>query len=333
MFEIFDCWELKRPLGQLKHNFCYDQFDALSEAHSFSHIKRTPFPYFIQANEETLATAGRLVKNRLVNHLEQFENRCTQHSTSSAQIFDHNVLRDSNFSDIADEIPCSIVISHLEKNHYTLGKTSYQLAEKYRIPIGVNAYITPPHSKTFNCHFDLHDIIVLHLFGKKRWNIYKHKTSPEDAAEILLEVELSPGDILFVPEGYYHEAVSLDSLSLHLSLGLYETSPSVLIEWLKKYYPHSLETHMDKEKMINFNFLYQFRHQRVNQHQNHFLVFENTLEKRLTIFTWNKEIHLSLDLKEWLHKTLTATGIDDKKLEREDLRPLARILSEEIKRY
>ncbi|MBY0414601.1 MAG: cupin domain-containing protein [Bdellovibrionales bacterium] len=331
MFEIFDHWELKLPLDHLLPHFYYDQLKNIdSEFSSFSHIKRTPFPYFLQSNINTIKTAEKFSSIPLIDHLVNFENRCTQHvDHKNGKIFDISLFLKKNIKENATQIPSSIVISHLERNNYILDKTIAQLSEKYRVQFGINAYMTPPHGKTFNCHKDPHDIFVLQIYGSKKWNIYKNRNNPEDKLQILLEVELNPGDILFVPEGFYHEAVSLDSLSLHFSFGFYEASPVKILDWIKKDFPNLNYSKIDKTQMINLNFLYQLRHKRSNQTQSHFLVFESQVAKKLVLFTSNKEIHIDFDLKEWLHDTLGTLGNTS---ERVDLAPLHKVLSDEIKR-
>jgi NAD(P)-dependent dehydrogenase (short-subunit alcohol dehydrogenase family) len=40
-------------------------------------------------------------------------------------------------------------------------------------PTQVNAYITPPSSRGFSPHYDVHDVFVLQVAGEKHWRIHE----------------------------------------------------------------------------------------------------------------------------------------------------------------
>jgi ribosomal protein L16 Arg81 hydroxylase len=42
----------------------------------------------------------------------------------------------------------------------------------------------------------------------------------EEPAELLAEFDLRPGDAIYIPRGYVHDAVATDSTSLHLTVGM-----------------------------------------------------------------------------------------------------------------
>lgn len=334
MFEIFDHWNLSLFPDQHLPQFNYVHLkDVASEHTNFSHVRRMPFPYFLEANFDTTNTAQKFSSTALVDHLSQLEKRCTHHSSiETTKLFDHSQFSEKKFCDLLKLIPYSIVISHLERNNRILEKTSLLLAEKYNTPVGVNAYITPPHGKTFNCHFDPHDIIVLQIFGIKKWTIYKPQLNPQDNFEILLEVTLHPGDVLFIPEGYYHEAESLELHSLHFSFGLYQASPPKILEWFKRDYSYLAFGSFTKNQMVHLNFMYQLKHQRVNQTGDNFLIFKNDLEKKIILLTFNKEIRIDLDLQDWLLEFFESSKHLTLKSESENLELLRQTLITEIHR-
>jgi len=77
-------------------------------------------------------------------------------------------------------------------------------------------------------HYDDHDLIVVQLRGEKRWylsgspselpNTWTSKPAESLRLEPSVTVDLSPGDLLYLPRGTLH-SVDSDSESLHLSLG------------------------------------------------------------------------------------------------------------------
>lgn len=98
-------------------------------------------------------------------------------------------------------------------------------------PVQANAYLTPRRSQGLPVHHDTHDVFVLQVSGSKRWLVYapvwelplKHQRySPELGApgEPVLELQLEPGDTLYLPRGWLHEALTSDVDSLHLTVGV-----------------------------------------------------------------------------------------------------------------
>src|SRR5688572_25983531 len=40
-------------------------------------------------------------------------------------------------------------------------------------PVQFNAYVTPPSSRGFSAHYDVHDVFVLQVAGEKRWIVHE----------------------------------------------------------------------------------------------------------------------------------------------------------------
>jgi hypothetical protein len=67
------------------------------------------------------------------------------------------------------------------------------------------------------CHCDRIDGFILQVDGSKAWRVYPPDPEcPQSDAVPVLEVELAPGDYLFVPAGYWHECDTTAERSLHL---------------------------------------------------------------------------------------------------------------------
>jgi hypothetical protein len=95
----------------------------------------------------------------------------------------------------------------------------------------VNAYYTPRAAQGLPVHHDTHDVFVLQVSGEKRWLVYKpalelplrnQKYSAEmgGPGEPVHDLVLRPGDMLYLPRGWLHEALTSDSDSLHLTVGV-----------------------------------------------------------------------------------------------------------------
>jgi len=97
--------------------------------------------------------------------------------------------------------------------------------------IGANLYLTPPQAQALDPHFDFHHVLVIQLEGQKHWKIWtqhhqvnnpKHEGGVDKNAlgSPILEPNLKPGDVLYIPRGCPHEAGTAESHSLHLTLSM-----------------------------------------------------------------------------------------------------------------
>jgi len=123
-----------------------------------------------------------------------------------------------------------------------------QMATGFRV--SCNAYCSRQQRKAFDSHFDSMDVFALHIEGTKTWRIYKGRFenpleqggydnpsySPEylekAKGELLMEIEMKPGDMLYLPKGVYHDALASTEACLHLSFGTTQPSGINVINWL-----------------------------------------------------------------------------------------------------
>jgi lysine-specific demethylase/histidyl-hydroxylase NO66 len=115
--------------------------------------------------------------------------------------------------------------------------------------VGANVYLTPKNSQGFAPHWDDIEAFVLQLEGKKRWRVYEplEKLPKASSANLtddvigksVLDVTLEPGDMLYFPRGFIHQANATDEHSLHITISCYQnTSYS---DFLKEYLPMALD--------------------------------------------------------------------------------------------
>lgn len=110
------------------------------------------------------------------------------------------------------------------------------LQEQFGSMAGSNVYLTPPNSQGFAPHYDDIEAFVLQLEGRKLWRVYRPREpneelaltsspnfSQEDLGEPVLQTVLEPGDLLYFPRGFIHQAECQDGVhSLHLTLSTYQ---------------------------------------------------------------------------------------------------------------
>ncbi|NEN92841.1 MAG: cupin, partial [Okeania sp. SIO3H1] len=110
----------------------------------------------------------------------------------------------------------------LDKIHQRIPEVSI-FASKLSYELGystqVNAYCSWSSKQGFSRHYDTHDVFILQVEGSKQWYVYtdtlkyplpNQKSSslepPEE--EAYLSCILHPGDVLYIPRGHWHYAVT-----------------------------------------------------------------------------------------------------------------------------
>jgi bifunctional lysine-specific demethylase and histidyl-hydroxylase NO66 len=115
----------------------------------------------------------------------------------------------------------TIVLQSLHRFWPPLSRLGRDLELALTHPVQVNAYITPPASQGLSMHHDEHDVFVLQVYGRKRWDVHDPDGRPENR---LIVAELAPGDCLYIPQRFPHAARTADTASVHLTVGVVPTS-------------------------------------------------------------------------------------------------------------
>jgi lysine-specific demethylase/histidyl-hydroxylase NO66 len=127
---------------------------------------------------------------------------------------------------------CSLRLSWPQRHSDRVWALLCQLEEHFCCGAGCNVYLTPPGAQGFAPHFDDVDVFILQVAGEKRWRLYAPPTGEElprypsadfDAADLgepIASVTIKPGELLYLPRGCIHQAVSGGSESLHLTVSI-----------------------------------------------------------------------------------------------------------------
>jgi ribosomal protein L16 Arg81 hydroxylase len=100
-----------------------------------------------------------------------------------------------------------------------------------------NVYISWQQHKAFRTHYDTHDVWAVQVEGEKTWNIWEgraewpiphpvfksQKQEHHDQARGKLRgtVLMKPGDLLYLPRGWYHDALAEAPASVHIAYGVH----------------------------------------------------------------------------------------------------------------
>jgi Cupin superfamily protein len=133
---------------------------------------------------------------------------------------------------------CSVVLNHADWSSPWIASVCQDLQRSFP-HVYANVYITPPEAQAVPAHADDRDVLIIQVVGKKQWTVYQkvpipHPYPPEQVgkegldvpAEVLegptlIQTILNPGDVLYMPRGYVHEAQTHeDNLSFHVTIAL-----------------------------------------------------------------------------------------------------------------
>jgi bifunctional lysine-specific demethylase and histidyl-hydroxylase NO66 len=142
----------------------------------------------------------------------------------------------------------TLVLQGLHRTWPPLVDFGTRLADELGHPVQINAYITPPQSQGFAPHFDVHDVFVLQVSGRKHWTVhapvvddpldnqpfggFKAEIAERVAEPPLIDTVLEPGDALYLPRGTVHSADALGETSIHLTLGVHPLTRYQLARFL-----------------------------------------------------------------------------------------------------
>jgi len=142
----------------------------------------------------------------------------------------------------------TLVLQGLHRTWPPLVDFGARLADELGHPVQINAYITPPQNQGFASHYDVHDVFVLQLCGRKHWIVhrpvvddpldnqpfdgYKFEIAERITEAALIDTILEPGDALYLPRGTVHSAQALGETSIHLTLGVHPLTRYQLVRFL-----------------------------------------------------------------------------------------------------
>ncbi|GAA2105182.1 hypothetical protein GCM10009759_42050 [Kitasatospora saccharophila] len=137
----------------------------------------------------------------------------------------------------------SLVVDSIEKMHPPIGTAAEALERFLGTLVQVNAYASWTEREGFGTHWDDHDVVVVQMYGAKRWKLYgPTRTAPtfrdvetpeEPEGDPVADIVLTAGDVLYLPRGWWH-AVTADqgTASLHLTFGLVTNTGAELLTWV-----------------------------------------------------------------------------------------------------
>lgn len=135
----------------------------------------------------------------------------------------------------------TLAMRYVDEIHPGVSQLSEAFERRLLSDFEFNLYASWAPTGSFNAHWDDHDVFVIQLQGSKRWRIFgrnEFSMHPADSAmgtppaETVDDLVLSPGDVLFLPRGFWHDPVAEGGPSLHITGSVPCTTGTDLARWL-----------------------------------------------------------------------------------------------------
>lgn len=150
----------------------------------------------------------------------------------------------------------TLVLNRIDKRNSIIGEICATLAKITEEKTVANAYIAFGGAGTFGKHWDTHDVFAVQLLGKKLWRVYEptfqwplpHQRSRDYKSDCpyspIFEKVLQPGDVLYLPRGWWHEALPLSGTpTFHIAAGIHTAKTIDYVQWgLQEVMPQFIET-------------------------------------------------------------------------------------------
>jgi len=136
----------------------------------------------------------------------------------------------------------TLIVDSVNELNRPLSALCARLSAEFVAACQANMYACWGTTQGFDVHWDDHDVFVVQIEGRKAWTLYgvteawptrrgrgAQASPPETPIE---RTVLEPGDVLYLPRGYWHAAVGLGGPAMHLTIGLTRKSGADFLHWL-----------------------------------------------------------------------------------------------------
>jgi ribosomal protein L16 Arg81 hydroxylase len=109
------------------------------------------------------------------------------------------------------------------------------LSEQFAGRAEANLYCSFKGIQALTSHFDVHEVFAIQCEGEKLWNLYENRANAPieglrgdnaqaviDASKgrVAMQVRMRPGDMLYIPRGFCHDALASSGASLHVTFSV-----------------------------------------------------------------------------------------------------------------
>lgn len=136
----------------------------------------------------------------------------------------------------------TLSLSYVSKIDPGLRDIRVSLESVLNLRLNINLYASSKPQRGLGLHWDAHDVLVVQVAGHKSWTVYEPtrryplfrdiEPNAYTPDKVRLETLMQPGDMLYVPRGWWHDVVAVDEPSLHLTIGFASSTGADYLYWL-----------------------------------------------------------------------------------------------------
>jgi hypothetical protein len=147
------------------------------------------------------------------------------------------------------DLGASVVANGVQRVCPEVAAVASMLEREFAARVVANVYCSFQGVQAFQTHFDLHDVFAVQVEGEKTWHVYESRADApvnpvppgeewekwltETRGKLLFEAAMKPGDVLYLPRGQYHDALTGDRASLHVTFGVSPATGLALFKLLE----------------------------------------------------------------------------------------------------
>ena len=137
----------------------------------------------------------------------------------------------------------TLIVNAISDMHPRLKTLAVNLERALHTRVNMNLYAGWRTDNGFDRHWDDHDSFILQVAGRKKWEVYEDtRPQPLEAEDRVTRRPtnplwsglLTPGDVLYVPRGWWHIAYPADEPCMHLTTGVSTATGHDFMEWLRE---------------------------------------------------------------------------------------------------
>jgi hypothetical protein len=141
----------------------------------------------------------------------------------------------------------TLVINYLEEMCAPIRGLVCMVEKALSVRVHANLYAAFHSTPGLNTHWDTHAVFVLALVGRKRWRIFRPtvafpsrlaKENESPKGDPIWEGILNPGEILYIPRGWWHDATPIGDAVMHVTLGMGSNTGIEFANWFINKLPN-----------------------------------------------------------------------------------------------
>jgi ribosomal protein L16 Arg81 hydroxylase len=134
----------------------------------------------------------------------------------------------------------TLKLDDIDEMHEPVTRLCRGLELEFCSYVHANAYAGWFQQQGFETHWDDHEVFIAQISGPKHWRVFEptrkypitedYKLKQQPPGSPYWEGDLLPGEVLYIPRGWWHDAIPRGEPTLHLTFGIYRETGFDLVK-------------------------------------------------------------------------------------------------------